>query len=71
MNFPRLGFNLPAKIFSAVDLPIPLVPTKPRTSPGRGVGNLKEKWKKFIYFFELFRAKQLFLVIIHMITKYS
>ena len=52
MNFPRLGFNLPAKIFSAVDLPIPLVPTKPRTSPGRGVGNLKEKWKKLtkIYF---------------------
>ncbi len=39
-NLPRLGFNLPARIFNAVDFPMPLVPTKPRTCPGRGVGNL-------------------------------
>lgn len=38
--FPRFGFCLPAKIFKAVDFPIPLVPTNPRTSPGRGIGNL-------------------------------
>lgn len=37
---PRFGFCLPAKIFKAVDLPIPLVPTKPNTSPGRGIGSL-------------------------------
>ena len=36
---PRFGFCFPASIFRAVDLPIPLVPTRPRTSPGRGVGN--------------------------------
>lgn len=39
-NFPRLGCKVPAKIFRAVDLPIPFVPTSPRTSPGRGVGSL-------------------------------
>lgn len=37
-NFPRLGFNFPLRIFSAVDFPIPLVPTSPRTCPGLGVG---------------------------------
>jgi hypothetical protein len=35
---PRLGFSFPARIFSAVDLPIPFVPTSPRTWPGRGTG---------------------------------
>lgn len=38
--FPRFGFCFPAKIFKAVDFPIPLVPTNPSTSPGRGIGNL-------------------------------
>ena len=40
MNRPRLGFILPAKIFKAVDFPIPFVPTKPSTCPVLGVGNL-------------------------------
>ena len=40
LNLPKLGFNLPAKIFRAVDLPIPLVPTRPSTWPGLGVGSL-------------------------------
>lgn len=40
VNFPKFGFCFPAKIFNAVDFPIPLVPTKPSTSPGRGMGNL-------------------------------
>jgi len=31
---------LPDKILRAVDFPIPLVPTRPKISPGRGVGNL-------------------------------
>ena len=35
---PRLGFSLPLRIFSAVDLPMPFVPTRPRTCPGRGMG---------------------------------
>lgn len=39
-NRPRFGFSFPAKIFKAVDFPIPLVPTKPSTCPGRGVGSL-------------------------------
>lgn len=38
--FPRFGFCFPAKIFKAVDFPIPFVPTNPKTSPGRGIGNL-------------------------------
>lgn len=37
---PRLGFCFPARIFRAVDLPIPLVPTSPSTPPGRGIGSL-------------------------------
>ena len=32
--------SLPAKILRAVDFPIPLVPTSPKTHPGLGVGNL-------------------------------
>lgn len=40
-NLPRFGFCFPAKIFSAVDLPIPFVPTNPKTSPGLGVGSLR------------------------------
>lgn len=36
---PRLGFSFPLRIFNAVLLPIPLVPTRPRTCPGRGIGN--------------------------------
>lgn len=40
-NLPRFGFSFPANTFNAVDLPIPLVPTKPKTCPGLGTGNLK------------------------------
>lgn len=40
---PKLGFCFPAKIFKAVDLPIPFVPTKPSTSPGLGIGNLTKE----------------------------
>ena len=40
VNLPRLGLSLPASTLSAVDLPMPLVPTRPRTWPGRGMGNL-------------------------------
>lgn len=43
--WPRFGFIFPARILSAVDLPMPLVPTRPSTSPGRGIGrrwSLKE-----------------------------
>ncbi|KAI1141908.1 hypothetical protein F5Y05DRAFT_209617 [Hypoxylon sp. FL0543] len=36
---PRLGFSLPLRIFNAVLFPIPLVPTRPKTCPGLGVGN--------------------------------
>ena len=39
-QFPKFGFKLPLKILSALDLPIPFVPTSPKTSPGLGVGNL-------------------------------
>ncbi|OUS46389.1 hypothetical protein BE221DRAFT_75014 [Ostreococcus tauri] len=39
-KLPRFGLSFPAKIFNAVDLPIPFVPTKPKTCPARGVGNL-------------------------------
>ena len=45
VNFPKFGFCFPAKIFKAVDFPIPFVPTSPRTTPGRGIGrrcSLKE-----------------------------
>ena len=45
-NFPKFGFCFPAKIFNAVDFPIPLVPTNPSTSPGRGMGSLNMKgWR--------------------------
>lgn len=37
---PKLGFNLPAKIFNAVLFPIPFVPTRPNTWPGLGIGSL-------------------------------
>ena len=36
---PRFGFSLPLRILSAVLLPIPFVPTSPRTCPGRGMGS--------------------------------
>jgi hypothetical protein len=39
-NLPKLGFCFPASILSAVDFPIPFVPTNPKTSPGRGIGSL-------------------------------
>ena len=38
-NFPKFGLSFPARILSAVDLPMPFVPTRPSTSPGRGVGS--------------------------------
>lgn len=37
---PRLGFSFPARIFRAVDLPVPFCPTRPSTCPGRGIGSL-------------------------------
>lgn len=40
LNRPKLGFNFPANTLSAVDFPMPFVPTKPRTWPGLGTGNL-------------------------------
>lgn len=39
-NFPKLGINLLPKIYKAVDLPIPFVPTNPKTYPLLGVGSL-------------------------------
>jgi len=36
---PRFGLSLPERILRAVDLPIPFVPTRPSTWPGRGVGS--------------------------------
>lgn len=39
-QFPKFGFRLPLKIFNALDLPIPFVPTNPKISPGLGVGSL-------------------------------
>ena len=41
LNRPKLGFSLPAKILSAVDFPIPLVPTRPKTWPGLVTGSLQ------------------------------
>lgn len=35
-----MGFIFPERIWRAVDLPIPFVPTNPSTWPGLGVGNL-------------------------------
>lgn len=49
---PKLGFCLPAKIFRAVDLPIPLVPTSPSTSPGLGIGSLHTTTYTHKYIFE-------------------
>lgn len=39
-NLPKFGISFPARILRAVDLPIPFVPTKPRTYPALGVGSL-------------------------------
>lgn len=38
LNFPKFGLNLLAKIFKAVDFPMPLQPTSPNIEPVRGVG---------------------------------
>ena len=35
---PRFGFTRPDKMCTAVLLPMPFVPSKPRTAPGRGDG---------------------------------
>ena len=43
MNRPKFGLSFPAKIFRAVDFPIPLVPTNPKTCPGLGTGSLEAK----------------------------
>ena len=43
MNRPKFGLSFPAKIFRAVDFPIPLVPTSPKTCPGLGTGSLEAK----------------------------
>jgi len=42
---PKFGLSFPAKIFRAVDFPIPLVPTNPSTCPGLGTGSLEVKTK--------------------------
>lgn len=39
-NLPRFGLSFPARTLSAVDFPIPFVPTRPRTCPGLGMGSL-------------------------------
>lgn len=41
LYLPRFGMSLLANILIAVDLPIPFVPTKPRTCPGLGTGSLQ------------------------------
>jgi len=40
-NRPRFGLSVPERIRSAVDLPIPFVPTRPNTRPERGIGSLE------------------------------
>jgi len=42
-NRPRLGLSFPDRTLSAVDLPMPLVPTRPSTCPGRGMGSLQAR----------------------------
>lgn len=37
---PKFGLSFPERIFKAVLFPIPLVPTRPSTCPGRGIGSL-------------------------------
>jgi hypothetical protein len=39
-NLPKFGLSLPLRIFNAVLFPMPLVPTNPKTWPGRGMGSL-------------------------------
>ena len=44
-NTPKLGIIFPESSFKAVDLPIPLIPNKPKIDPGCGDGkpcNLKQ-----------------------------
>ena len=40
MHSPSLGSSTPAMIFSMVDLPEPLVPTRPTTSPRRTLNEM-------------------------------
>jgi hypothetical protein len=49
---PKLGFSFPARTLRAVDLPMPFVPTKPRTCPGLGTGSL-QMHHFFLFFFSL------------------
>lgn len=40
VKFPKFGLNWLPNTWRAVDLPIPLIPTRPKICPGLGVGNL-------------------------------
>lgn len=62
---PRFGFSFPAKTLRAVDFPMPLVPTRPRTCPGLGTGNLLSSFllcqtkEKDIHDFFFFSGKEI------------
>lgn len=68
-NRPRFGFCLPANIFKAVDFPIPLVPTRPNTSPGLGIGSLCNLNEFFEYLCVVSFSKLLGRLIIDIASK--